>query len=317
MRPASSIEISTQDIPADKRREHWLSHVNRHIITLDCPDESETGIDAHLRQYQVGDLLFNHIRADAHGVQRNSTNIRQDDREYAMLSLMLDGHGFACQGVQGSTHSTGDAIIYNTQRPYSLAFPDQTEMMVINLPLELLRDVFGEWNQKDLIKLERQSGKSRFDTSDLFGTVQSYCLGNLSPELAQERLMEQLSGILSPSAKGQATKNLTRLLARSKNYIDRNLQFESLNAEHISQHLNVSLRQLARAFELEGCSVSRYIWNRRLDQCHLEISNNLLINTSISEIAFRWGFNHSAHFSRSYKNRFGESPSETRRRLRN
>ncbi|WP_221801578.1 helix-turn-helix domain-containing protein [Oceanobacter mangrovi] len=35
---------------------------------------------------------------------------------------------------------------------------------------------------------------------------------------------------------------------------------------------------------------------------------------TISQVAFRWGFNHSAHFSRSYKNRFGETPTATRGR---
>jgi AraC-like DNA-binding protein len=33
----------------------------------------------------------------------------------------------------------------------------------------------------------------------------------------------------------------------------------------------------------------------------------------VTEIAFRWGFKDSAHFSRSFKREFGISPSEVRR----
>jgi len=33
----------------------------------------------------------------------------------------------------------------------------------------------------------------------------------------------------------------------------------------------------------------------------------------VTEIAFRWGFKDSAHFSRAFKREFGISPSEVRR----
>ena len=35
---------------------------------------------------------------------------------------------------------------------------------------------------------------------------------------------------------------------------------------------------------------------------------------SVSEIAFAWGFNSSAHFCRLFKSHYGVSPSEFRRR---
>nr|WP_291557272.1 helix-turn-helix domain-containing protein [Comamonas sp. SCN 65-56] len=35
---------------------------------------------------------------------------------------------------------------------------------------------------------------------------------------------------------------------------------------------------------------------------------------SVSEIAFAWGFNDAAHFSRAFKNRFGCSPRDMRAR---
>jgi AraC-like DNA-binding protein len=36
---------------------------------------------------------------------------------------------------------------------------------------------------------------------------------------------------------------------------------------------------------------------------------------TISEIAFRWGFSNSAHFSHSYRTRFGETPTQARATL--
>jgi AraC-like DNA-binding protein len=39
----------------------------------------------------------------------------------------------------------------------------------------------------------------------------------------------------------------------------------------------------------------------------------MFASLSISEICFRWGFNGSAHFSRSFKERYGVSPRDYRK----
>src|SRR5207245_7988642 len=56
------------------------------------------------------------------------------------------------------------------------------------------------------------------------------------------------------------------------------------------------------------CSVADWIRERRLRQCHSDLSDPHLRRKSITEIAFFWGFNDSAHFSRSFKEKFGICP---------
>ncbi len=50
---------------------------------------------------------------------------------------------------------------------------------------------------------------------------------------------------------------------------------------------------------------------RRLEHCRKELSC-YGPSKNITEIAYRWGFNDSAHFSRSFKNRYGISPKQYR-----
>jgi len=38
-----------------------------------------------------------------------------------------------------------------------------------------------------------------------------------------------------------------------------------------------------------------------------------LNNRSVSEVAYSWGFNDPAHFSRTFRSRFGISPTQCRR----
>jgi len=61
-------------------------------------------------------------------------------------------------------------------------------------------------------------------------------------------------------------------------------------------------------FVCNGLSVSDWIRVQRLAHCKDDLANPLLDRKSITEIAFFWGFNDSAHFSRAFRQEFGMSP---------
>jgi AraC-like DNA-binding protein len=130
------------------------------------------------------------------------------------------------------------------------------------------------------------------------------------------RVLELLRSVVSVNEGDLAeTKSSIKALWRAKIYIERHLADESLDWRSISRAVQVSPRHLARIFELEGITVTRYIWTRRLERCRADLSDPALKHLAIGEIAFRWGFSSSAHFSRSYRIHFGETPTETRYQL--
>ncbi|MNZ89717.1 Transcriptional activator FeaR [compost metagenome] len=130
--------------------------------------------------------------------------------------------------------------------------------------------------------------------------------------MLSEQLMQQLNVMLGSRVLPATSRPRQQLLQRALRCIEQNLGNEGLNTEYLCAALNTSPRQLSRAFELEGIPPNRYIWDLRLKRCRQELIASP--GASISDIAFRFGFNHSAHFSRSYKNCFGETPTETRQR---
>jgi transcriptional regulator GlxA family with amidase domain len=58
--------------------------------------------------------------------------------------------------------------------------------------------------------------------------------------------------------------------------------------------------------------LSRMIWQQRLTACRRELADASMAHRSVSDIAFSWGFNEAAHFSRSFREQFGLSPREWR-----
>jgi AraC-like DNA-binding protein len=56
-----------------------------------------------------------------------------------------------------------------------------------------------------------------------------------------------------------------------------------------------------------------WVWGRRLQRSREQLADPALAARAVSEIAYAQGFSDCAHFSRRFKARFGQSPSDYRR----
>lgn len=73
----------------------------------------------------------------------------------------------------------------------------------------------------------------------------------------------------------------------------------------------VSIRALQAGFHEEvGTSPMAYLRNIRLDKAYADLVSGPA-DTSVSEVASRWGFMHLGRFSEHYRRKFGVLPSET------
>lgn len=100
-------------------------------------------------------------------------------------------------------------------------------------------------------------------------------------------------------------------LEQIRSHIASNYADPELNVGNLSRRLGLSTRYIQMAFAEEDASPSSYIWQTRL-----EATAKLLRakdeEISITEIAFRCGFNSSSHFSTLFKEVYGATPREYR-----
>jgi len=62
-----------------------------------------------------------------------------------------------------------------------------------------------------------------------------------------------------------------------------------------------------------GQGFAGYVRDCRLERCRADLADRCLGSLSITEICFRWGFNDAAHFSRSFRARYGLAPKDFRK----
>ncbi len=96
-------------------------------------------------------------------------------------------------------------------------------------------------------------------------------------------------------------------------FIASNLHDPELDVEACARALSVSKRYIHKVFEANGTHYGRFVLECRLSQSRDDMTNPLCADLSIERIAYRNGFNDPAHFSRSFRARFGATPGAYRK----
>lgn len=87
---------------------------------------------------------------------------------------------------------------------------------------------------------------------------------------------------------------------------------EPLTILNIAEYGGISTRTLYAGFKrYRNTTPMLYLKEIRMRNVFDELQHAQSNEITVTEAAFKWGFNHLGHFSTDYKRRFGESPSET------
>jgi AraC-like DNA-binding protein len=101
--------------------------------------------------------------------------------------------------------------------------------------------------------------------------------------------------------------------SRARDYIHAQAA-DNPSVADIAEAAGVGVRALARGFEKHfGISPQRYLQQYRLDRVH-EALRAPGGETTVTEVAMQWGFLQLGSFAARYRERFGESPSQTLKR---
>lgn len=104
--------------------------------------------------------------------------------------------------------------------------------------------------------------------------------------------------------------SLKERLRKVCRFIDQNLE-QPLRLDHLSRVAHCSLFHFQRQFKaMFGVNPAQYIQNQRLRRAMMQLATRPQM--SISDIAYKAGFEFSESFSNSFKKKFGVTPTEFR-----
>lgn len=258
------------------------------------------------------------IRTNAGLISRQSTSVDQEDDRHCFLIVQRSGHAQLKQGGESIELAPGDMALLDSAGACEIVPHGLIEHASFHLSRdEVYRHLPAQ--QRKFGKLSQHCASGRL----MRLLVEQICSGDLQGCAAQQEgqaLQEALIALLAPTLRQTLSSTLdgydslhgSCLRSQAQQLISQSLNEPGLTPVALAQQLNISVRQLYRLFEEQGDSVCRFIQRSRLKRSAADLSNPGLRHESITDIAFKWGFTDSAHFSRTFKKHFEQSPRDYR-----
>lgn len=133
-------------------------------------------------------------------------------------------------------------------------------------------------------------------------------------ESISEELLKDISSVFAQNdSLRQRSRHTLRLTMRVREHIEANLGDSSLSSESIASQFRISSRYLRSLFQ-GGERLTQYIQRRRIEESARLLASPQHRASSITDIAYRCGFNSSTHFARCFRSQFEETAREFRHR---
>lgn len=239
------------------------------------------------------------------------------------LQVLLNGNCL-WRGPQREHHLVpGELLLINPDDPVDLTYSQDCEKFILKVPARLLESICDEQ------RWQRPAGGVRFlrnhyRLEELDGFVNLLAMVCHEAEVGESlpRVQGHYSQIVASKLLTLMSCNVRReslaapsvSLERLLDYIERSLRLE-LSGQALAEQACMSLRSLYGLFDRHlGVTPGQYIRQRRLERVHACLEDASCPVRSLTELALDHGFLHLGRFSESYRQRFGELPSETLKR---
>lgn len=287
-------------------------------LRMACAVAQDADQDAQLarpryRASRIGRVEISEARAPA-VILRSGAHEQRSGR--VLVMLLLSGSSLIKKSGRAVRLGPSELCIMRSGPPLVIEQKDAFHAMLLSVPESDLADRVPDWSGARLEPISSISGAPAI-FRDALQSLQRWgpSLGDQGGDRIGDALVDLLGAVIC-----HAIPNRTDCIQRSLYHMERIKKFARLNlgnpdlsVELIAESVGLSERQIHRLFASEQLSLMRWVWLQRLERCYEELLADAHEQRSISEIAFHWGFNDQAHFSRAFRKQFGLSPREARR----
>jgi AraC-like DNA-binding protein len=302
--------FTTAGVPPDQRIEQWQAHNSQALMGLHCRALVDAEFAGSTVNVELARVHLARVNAmTAHVIERRSDLIRRHPENSIVLFFVLAGDSFFYHSDGVRTLRPGQLIACDADQPFMRGFSNGFAELVLKVP----RRVF----------LER-TGLERLDAPLFTGFADDQ--NPVARRLVE--LVGSAARLTHPRAPGEdalltlvatllGDRDRTRPpghLTVARTYIDSRLSDTSLSAARTASAVGVSPRHLSRVFARAGMTFPAYVLGRRLEAARAMLHGPRASSMTVAEVAGRCGFSSVAYFSRSFDARFGERPSDMRRR---
>ena len=309
-------EVNTRSVGATDRVHYWRDVISTHFGALDlhCSRDGSQAFDARLVTINLGYIKVSRVSSTAHEVIRTQRAVNRCDSDSFLIEVPLRGSGTLVQLEHEAVVRPGDFALCDNARPFRYRFQSSFDEVVIEIPRTSLLARNARLDRMTPLVVSGESDMGR-----LIGPL-LHRLGEI-PELGGSPVAAQLGSSLVDlvatalgDRMGAAARvpDRVRYLAQARAFIRDHMADTDISPARAAHAIGISPRYLHALFHDDGCSVSKWIFQCRLDRARVLLLDTTRKDSTITEIAHEVGFKDLAHFSRAFKAEFGVMPSSFR-----
>lgn len=313
---ASRSESPDPDPQAGVRSiEDWAALLSRSLMNFNVESDGPGAFQGYLRNRKVAGIEFIEMSTGRHTAHRGAESIGSAERPDYLLCLQIAGVGEFSQDNRTAVLQPGDLTLFDTTRPTTVVSSSDYRNLCMKFPQHLIglpRDQIGQ------LTATRTGARDGF--APAAGTLLMTLNGLMDTISGRSRVLAAQGALDLVTTMFQSQLDIAGpphraaqpMLEQVQSYIDKNLSNPELGPGLIVAAHYISLRQLHSIFHAEGLTVSSWIRNRRLQRCRRDLSDPALQSVSAASIGMRWGFKTASHFGNTFREAFGQTPSEFR-----
>ena len=306
------VDYDTSGISPRERFDYWTELVCKNYFTANAlTEEGDRAFEGSLSDLDIGRIKLGQLEAPLHFWSRTPCQVRRDDHEEYIVSLLLKGTCELEQLGRTATQHEGEIVFYESSSP--LRYDMNASAQLVKIPRKLLDSRVADPRSLIAVRFSAPSPLAPV-LSSIIAEVSRLSLGDTEAPVAAPRIESAIVDIIVAMCDlirdGEADGRAARL-DKVMRYARANLGDERLTAQTLARHGGMSVRTLNRLFASLGTTPMRWLWAQRLEASRAALAGRRV--RSVTEAAFLTGFNELGHFSRSYKKAFGVTPLETLR----
>ncbi|PCI47901.1 MAG: transcriptional regulator FeaR, partial [Alphaproteobacteria bacterium] len=244
---------------------------------------------------------------------RSRKQIAQGDDKYCFLIMQMQGRAVLSQRNNEAFLEPGDMALIDSGYPSEFTYDGFMRQISLHIPRETLESCLPYRRIEAARTISGVSGMGAVIRDFLASTYNEAAgIGEQDYPAVREALLNFLSATLRGYEPERVLGLKGQQLIHIRKIIEQNLTDPGLSPVMVAKMSGISTRQLHRLFKGDGVSFGAWVRKRRLCEARRQLANKHFSDHSIIQIAFHWGFNDAAHFSRSFRQEFGLSPRQYR-----